>query len=87
MENKTAILYKLMIRKGYPEEFTALICSEMNTEFTADKMISYIGAPELHRLEDVADEMIAILDLRDRLRTSTWCGIRTGQDKPALRKI
>ena len=56
MENKTAILYKLMIRKGYPEEFTA------------DKMISYIGAPELHRLEDVADEMIAILDLRDRLR-------------------
>ena len=50
MENKTAILYKLMIRKGYPEEFTALICSEMNTEFTADKMISYIGAPELHRL-------------------------------------
>lgn len=29
-------------------------------------MISYIGG-EKHRLEDVADEMVAIKDLRDRL--------------------
>ena len=40
--------------------------SEPNTDFTAEKMISYIGG-ELHRLEAVADEIIAIKDLRDRL--------------------
>lgn len=66
MNSKSELLYELMLRKGYPEEFSRLICSEMNTDFTAEKMISYIGG-ELHRLEDVADEMIAIKDLRDRL--------------------
>jgi len=60
------MLYDLMLRRGYPEEFSRLICSEMNTDFTADRMISYIGG-EKHRLEDVADEMVAIKDLRDRL--------------------
>ncbi|WP_270303676.1 hypothetical protein [Baileyella intestinalis] len=87
MENKTAILYKLMIRKGYPEEFTALICSEMNTEFTADKMISYIGAPTVHRLEDVADEMIAILDLRDRLRDKHMSEYAQGKINQLYREI
>ncbi|MBQ6439214.1 MAG: hypothetical protein IJJ06_03620 [Mogibacterium sp.] len=66
MESKTEMLYDLMLRKGYPEEFSRLICAEMNTEFTAERMISYIGG-EKHRLEDVADEMVAIKDLRDRL--------------------
>ena len=66
MKSKTEILYELMLRKGYPDEFTRLICAEMNTDFTAERMISYIGG-EKHRLEDVADEMIAIKDLRDRL--------------------
>ena len=66
MKSKTEILYELMLRKGYPEEFTRLICAEMNTDFTAERMISYIGG-EKHRLEDVADEMVAIKDLRDRL--------------------
>ncbi|MBQ6151731.1 MAG: hypothetical protein IJJ03_08770 [Mogibacterium sp.] len=66
MKSKTELLYDLMLRKGYPEEFTRLICAEMNTDFTAERMISYIGG-EKHRLEDVADEMIAIKDLRDRL--------------------
>ena len=66
MKSKTELLYDMMLRKGYPEEFTRLICAEMNTDFTAERMISYIGG-EKHRLEDVADEMIAIKDLRDRL--------------------
>lgn len=66
MKSKAEILYDLMLRKGYPEEFTRLICAEMNTDFTAERMISYIGG-EKHRLEDVADEMVAIKDLRDRL--------------------
>ena len=66
MSEKTILLYKLMLRKGYPEEFSRLICAEMSTDFTAERMMSYVSGPK-KRLEDVADEMVAIMDLRDRL--------------------
>ena len=64
--NKSEQLYELMLKKGYPLEFSRLICSEMNTDFTAERMISYISR-EYHRLEDIADEMMAIRDFRDRI--------------------
>ena len=63
---KSKMLYDLMLRKGYPEEFSRLICMEMNTDFTAEKMMYYVSG-EKKRLEDIADEMVAIKDLRDRL--------------------
>ena len=66
MKSKTEILYELMLRKGYTEAFAKLICMEMNTDFTAERMISYI-AGEKHRPEDVADVMVAIKEFRDRL--------------------
>ena len=66
MKSKTEILYELMLRNGYPEAFAKLICLEMNTDFTAKRMISYIAGGK-HRLEDVADEMVAIKEFRDRL--------------------
>lgn len=68
MSEKSKELYDLMIREGYPEEFTRLICLEMNTDFTAERMISYILRGS-HRLEDVADEMLAIRDLRDHIKS------------------
>ena len=67
MCEKTRLLYDLMLRKGYPEAFTRLICAEMNTDFTAERMMSYISRGK-HRLEDVADGMLAIIDLRDRIK-------------------
>lgn len=66
MNEKSQQLYDLMLRKSYPEEFSRLICLEMNTDFTAERMMNYV-AGEKKRLEDVADEMVAIKDLRDRL--------------------
>ena len=66
MNHKSKLLYELMLRKGYPEEFSRLICAEMSTDFTAERMMNYVSGPK-KRLEDVADEMIAIKDLRDRL--------------------
>jgi len=66
MSEKSELLYKLMLRKGYPEEFSRLICMEMNTDFTAEKMMNYVSG-EKKRLEDIADEMVAIKDFRDRL--------------------
>ena len=66
MNEKSKSLYELMLRKGYPKEFSRLICAEMSTDFTAEKMMSYVSGNK-KRLEDVADEMIAIKELRDRL--------------------
>ena len=66
MSEKSKLLYELMLRKGYPEEFSQLICAEMNTAFTAERMMYYISGSK-KRLEDVADEMVAIMELRDRL--------------------
>ena len=63
---KSKLLYDLMLRKGYPEEFSRLICVEMSTDFTAERMMHYVSG-EKKRLEDIADEMVAIKDLRDRL--------------------
>ncbi len=60
-------LYDLMIRKGYPEDFAQIIAIEMSTEFTGKRMYGYIAANEKLRLEDVADEMLAIKSDRDRI--------------------
>ena len=66
MCEKSRLLYEMMLRKGYPEQFSKLICMEMNTDFTAERMMYYVSG-EMKRLEDVADEMVAIAELRDRL--------------------
>ncbi len=65
---KNDILYKLMLRKGYSEAFALVVSTEMSTDFTSEKMISYIGRNGLRPLEEVADEMLAILSERDRIR-------------------
>ncbi|MBQ9061174.1 MAG: hypothetical protein IJ128_08520 [Firmicutes bacterium] len=57
-----------MVRKGYPRDFAALIAQEMHTEFTENRMIGYIARSGLLPPEEVADEMLAILSDRDRIR-------------------
>lgn len=64
---KSNELYELMLRKGYPKDFSALIAGEMRTDFTAGRMIGYIARSERLPLEEVADEMLAILSDRDRI--------------------
>lgn len=67
MSEKSETLYKLMVNKGYPEEFSRLISNEMSTDFTADRMIHYIANGEMRPLEEVADEMLSIKAFRDNL--------------------
>ena len=64
---KSAELYHLMVKMGYPEEFSNLIAESLNTEWTAGRMIGYLSYNGMLPLEDVADEMLAILSDRDRL--------------------
>ena len=62
-------LYNLMVRKGYPESFSRIVATELRTEFTSRRMIGYIKAREgVLPLEEVADEMMAILNDRERIK-------------------
>ena len=62
-------LYRIMVAKGYPEDFSKIIASELRTEFTSKRMIGYIRVhDEVLPLEEVADEMMAILSDRERLK-------------------
>ncbi|MBQ9180254.1 MAG: hypothetical protein IJ132_05575 [Firmicutes bacterium] len=65
--SRTEELYNLMIDRGYPEEFAKLVSREMNTEYTSQRMIRYIAVRGLAPLEEVADEMQAVLSERDKL--------------------
>ena len=67
MTEKSDTLYKLMIHKGYPEDFSRLISQEMNTDYLAERMIGYIAASKKLPLEEVADEMLSIKAFRDKL--------------------
>lgn len=62
---KSVELYNLMIKKGYPKAFCEEIARNMNTDYTAGRMYGYIRNYDLLPLEEVADEMLAILSDRD----------------------
>ena len=67
MTDKSIELYNLMVEHDYQPEFAALIAQELSTEYTAERMMTYIRR-EPHSLEEVADEMLAIISDRDRFR-------------------
>ena len=63
---RTDELYKFLLTKGYPKE----LCSEiaytiLNTDYTATRMLGYLYRYTEPRIEDVIDEMIAILSDRE----------------------
>lgn len=56
-----------MIERGYPEEFCDLITKNLNTDFTAQRMIGYLAHYKTLPLEEIVDEMLAILSDRNRI--------------------
>ena len=59
---RTDELYKVLLTKGYPKELCAEIAyKNLNTDYTATRMLGYLYRYTEPRLEDVIDEMIAIL--------------------------
>lgn len=60
-------LYNIMLNKGYSEEFSDLITKNLNTDFTAKRMIGYLSHFDKLSEEEVADEMLAILSDRNRI--------------------
>lgn len=66
-EGKPQELYRVLIEKGYPEEFCAQIaCTYMNTDYTASRMLAYLHRAGHPRMEDIADEVLAVLSDREQ---------------------
>ena len=65
---RTEELYKLLLSKGYPKEFCAEIAyKNMNTDYTATRMLGYLYRVTEPRIEDLVDEMLAILSDRNEI--------------------
>lgn len=64
---KSIELYNIMLKKGYPEPFCDEVTRNLNTDFTAKRMIGYLSHYQKLSMEDVADEVLAILSDRNRI--------------------
>lgn len=65
---RTDELYKVLLDRGYPKEFCAEIAyKNMNTDYTATRMLGYLYWVINPRIEDLVDEMLAILSDRDAI--------------------
>ena len=60
-------LYDMMLDRGYPEEFCDLITKNLNTDFTAGRMMGYLSHYQELPLEEIVDEMLSILSDRNRI--------------------
>ena len=65
---RTDELYKVLLDRGYPKEFCAEIAyKNVNTDYTATRMLGYLYRVANPRIEDLVDEMLAILSDRDAI--------------------
>lgn len=60
-------LYQMMIERGYPENLCDLVTRNLNTDYTATRIIAYLShyshLPEV----EIVDEMLAILSDRNAI--------------------
>ena len=65
---RTDELYKVLLTKGYPKELCAEIAyKNLNTDYTATRMLGYLYRISQPRVEDLIDEMLAILSDREQI--------------------
>lgn len=60
-------LYNVLLDRGYPEVFCDQITKNLNTDWTANRMLGYLSHYEKLPMEEIADEMLAILSDRNRI--------------------
>ena len=59
-------LINTIIRMGYPEEFGAAIARNLGSEKLMNRMTAYLNYAKPRSAEDIADEMLAIMEDRNR---------------------
>ena len=55
-----------IVRMGYPESFGESIAENLRTEKTMSRMIGYLRHARPKSAEEIADEMLAIMEDRER---------------------
>ena len=60
-------LYNLMMERGFPENLCDLVTRNLNTDYTATRMIGYLSHYSDLPDVEVVDEMLAILSDRNEL--------------------
>ena len=61
------ILYRMLMEKGYSEEFSNLISQNLNTDFAAGRMIGYMSHYTCLPEAEIVYEMLSILSDRNRI--------------------
>ncbi len=64
---KSMELYEVLLERGYPHEFCDAITKNLNTDFTAKRMLGYLGHYKKLPTDEIVDEMLAILSDRNRI--------------------
>ncbi|MCD8082326.1 MAG: hypothetical protein LUE86_02075 [Clostridiales bacterium] len=60
-------LYHILLSRGYEEPFCDLVTKNLNTDFTAKRMIGYLSHYSRLPEVEIVDEMLAILSDRNRI--------------------
>jgi hypothetical protein len=66
LERATEDLIQTLRKMGYPESFGLLIAASLRTEKMIGRMIGYLKNAKPQSDAEIADEMLAIMDDRDR---------------------
>lgn len=64
---KSMELYEMLLKRGYPQEFCEQISLNLNTDWTAHRMIGYLSHYKKLPMEEIVDEMLAILSDRNAI--------------------
>lgn len=65
-ERLRAVLVDRITHMGYPESFGNTIADQLRTEWGMNRIIGYLKSAKPGSAEEIADEMLAICDDRDR---------------------
>lgn len=61
------LLYNMMVERGYPGNLCDLVTRNLNTDYTATRMIGYLSHYSNLPDVEVVDEMLAILSDRNAI--------------------
>lgn len=65
--DKSIEVYKALQKKGFPDEFCSEVAYKyMNTAYTAERMLGYLCLMSKPSVEEIVDEMFAIISDRDK---------------------
>jgi len=64
---KSMELYNTLLNRGFPQEFCEQISLNLNTDWTAQRMLGYLSHYRKLPMAEIVDEMLAILSDRNRI--------------------